>query len=294
MTSGTIAFDGVDLVGLDARGWRGLRSTRIGAVFQDPASYLNPSLPVGRQLGEVLRVKGGLSRREARARVLELFAAVGLRRPDVVRRQIPSQLSGGMQQRVMIAIAIACDPDLLIADEPTSALDVKTQAEIVALLQALRERFGLSLLFVSHDLAVVERAVRPRRGLPRRRDRRDPTEPGRSCRRCRAAVLSCWRSSGLRVRFGAHEVLRGVDLAVAPGEIVGLIGETGSGKTTLARSVVGLVQPSAGSRALRADGPDGAGRRAPAARVPAHRARSSSSSRTRCARSTRRCASSTR
>jgi ABC-type glutathione transport system ATPase component len=155
VASGAIDFDGVDLTGLDARGWRGLHSTRIGAVFQDPASYLNPSLPVGRQLGEVLRVKGGLSRREARARVLELFAAVGLRRPDVVRRQIPSQLSGGMQQRVMIAIAIACDPDLLIADEPTSALDVKTQAEIVALLRSLRARFGLSLLFVSHDLAVV-------------------------------------------------------------------------------------------------------------------------------------------
>jgi ABC-type glutathione transport system ATPase component len=155
VASGTIDFDGVDLIGLDAAGWRALHSTRIGAVFQDPASYLNPSLPVGRQLGEVLRVKGGLSRRAARERVVELFAAVGLRRPDVVRRQIPSQLSGGMQQRVMIAIAIACDPDLLIADEPTSALDVKTQAEIVALLRSLRARFGLSLLFVSHDLAVV-------------------------------------------------------------------------------------------------------------------------------------------
>jgi ABC-type glutathione transport system ATPase component len=155
VTGGAIAFDGLDLLGLDARGWRGLRSTRIGAVFQDPASYLNPSLPVGRQLGEVLRVKGGLSRRAARERVRELFDAVGLRRPDVVRRQIPSELSGGMQQRVMIAIAIACSPDLLIADEPTSALDVKTQAEIVALLQDLRARFGLALLFVSHDLAVV-------------------------------------------------------------------------------------------------------------------------------------------
>jgi ABC-type glutathione transport system ATPase component len=154
VTSGTIAFAGVDLVGLDARGWRALRSTRIGAVFQDPASYLNPSLPVGRQLGEVLRVKGGLSRRDARTRVAEWFDAVGL--AAGVRRQIPSQLSGGMQQRVMIAIALACEPDLLIADEPTSALDVKTQAEIVALLQELRARLGLSLLFVSHDLAVVD------------------------------------------------------------------------------------------------------------------------------------------
>ncbi|WP_037495480.1 ABC transporter ATP-binding protein, partial [Solirubrobacter soli] len=154
VSAGTIAFDGVDLVRLDARGWRALRSTRIGAVFQDPASYLNPSLPVGRQLGEVLRVKGELSRRVARERVVAWFEAVGLR--AAVRRQIPSELSGGMQQRVMIAIALACEPDLLVADEPTSSLDVKTQAEIVALLQDLRGRLGLSLLFVSHDLAVVD------------------------------------------------------------------------------------------------------------------------------------------
>jgi ABC-type dipeptide/oligopeptide/nickel transport system ATPase component len=152
---GPIDLDGTDLTRLDTKGWRAVHGTRMGAVFQDPASYLNPSLPVGRQLAEVLRVKGGLGRRAARARGLELFAAVDLRQPEAVWQQIPSHLSGGMQQRVMLAIAIACDPDLLIADEPTTALDVKTQAEIVALLRALRARFGLSLLFVSHDLAVV-------------------------------------------------------------------------------------------------------------------------------------------
>jgi ABC-type glutathione transport system ATPase component len=138
VAGGTVALDG-----------------EFGAVFQDPASYLNPSLPVGRQLAEVLRVNGALGRRAARGRALELLAAVGLRRPDVVYRQIPSHLSGGMQQRAMLAIAIACDPDLLVADEPTTSLDVKTQAEIVALLRALRARFGLALLFVSHDLALV-------------------------------------------------------------------------------------------------------------------------------------------
>jgi ABC-type glutathione transport system ATPase component len=122
----------------------------FGAVFQDPASYLNPSLGVGRQLAEVLRVRGGLGRRAARMRALELLDSVGLR--AAVYRQIPAHLSGGMQQRAMLAIALSCDPDLLIADEPTSALDVKTQAEIVALL---RERHGLALLFVSHDMAVV-------------------------------------------------------------------------------------------------------------------------------------------
>jgi ABC-type glutathione transport system ATPase component len=134
VTGGTIELDGT-----------------FGAVFQDPASYMNPSLSVGRQLGEVLRVRGGLGRRPARARALALLESVGL--PARVYRQLPSQLSGGMQQRAMLAIALSCDPDLLIADEPTSALDVKTQAEIVALL---REREGLALLFVSHDLHVVE------------------------------------------------------------------------------------------------------------------------------------------
>jgi ABC-type glutathione transport system ATPase component len=134
VSGGTIAFDG-----------------SLGAVFQDPASYMNPSLSVGRQLGEVLRVRGGLGRRPARARALELLAGVGL--PARVYRQLPAELSGGMQQRAMLAIALSCDPDLLIADEPTSALDVKTQAEIVALL---RERRDLALLFVSHDLHVVE------------------------------------------------------------------------------------------------------------------------------------------
>jgi ABC-type glutathione transport system ATPase component len=134
VSGGTIAFDG-----------------SLGAVFQDPASYMNPSLSVGRQLSEVLRVRGGLGRRPARARALELLAGVGL--PARVYRQLPAELSGGMQQRAMLAIALSCDPDLLIADEPTSALDVKTQAEIVALL---RERRDLALLFVSHDLHVVE------------------------------------------------------------------------------------------------------------------------------------------
>jgi ABC-type glutathione transport system ATPase component len=155
VAGGTIDLGGTDLATLSPAGWRDVHALRIGAVFQDPASYLNPSQAVGRQLSEVLRVRTGLGRRAAKARALELLAAVGLRDPERVHDRIPSELSGGMQQRVMLAIAISCDPQLLIADEPTTALDVKTQAEIVALLRELRERIGLSLLFVSHDLAVV-------------------------------------------------------------------------------------------------------------------------------------------
>jgi ABC-type glutathione transport system ATPase component len=154
-SGGKIEFDGQGLAAFDERQWRKIRSTRVGAVFQDPASYLNPSLSVGRQLSELLRVKGGLGRKEAHRRAIELFDAVGLREPERVYHQIPSHLSGGMQQRVMMAMAISCDPDLLIADEPTTALDVKTQGEILALLRELRERLGLAVLFVSHDLDVI-------------------------------------------------------------------------------------------------------------------------------------------
>ena len=150
-----IDFDGVDLVGLDRKGWAAVRGTRIGAVFQDPGSYLNPSITVGRQLAEVLRVRSGLGRRAARERAVELFGQMGLRDPAVVARRYPYQLSGGMLQRVLIAIAISGDPDLLVADEATTALDVTVQAEVLDLLADLRERTGLALVLVSHDLAVV-------------------------------------------------------------------------------------------------------------------------------------------
>jgi peptide/nickel transport system ATP-binding protein len=144
-----------DLASLNRREWNAVRGTRIGTVFQDPASYLNPSITVGRQLAETLRIKSGLSRAEARVRALELFASVGLRRPENVYHQYPHELSGGMAQRALIAIAISGDPDLLVADEATSSLDVLVQAEVLQLLRRLTEERGLALLLVTHDLAVV-------------------------------------------------------------------------------------------------------------------------------------------
>jgi peptide/nickel transport system ATP-binding protein len=152
---GSVSFAGVDVTSLPRRGWERLHGSHLGAVFQDPASYLNPVLTVGYQLAEVLRVKLGLGRRAARSRALELFEAVGLRQPELVFHQIPAELSGGMLQRVMIAIAISCDPQLLVADEPTTALDVTIQAEVLELLGRLRDERGLAVLFVSHDLAVI-------------------------------------------------------------------------------------------------------------------------------------------
>jgi peptide/nickel transport system ATP-binding protein len=152
---GTVSFGGQDVTRLRRGGWERLHGSEIGAVFQDPASYLNPALTVGSQLAEVLRVKRGASRRAARQRAIELFEAVGLHRPDWVYHQIPAELSGGMLQRVMIAIAICGDPRLLIADEATTALDVTIQAEVLEKLRELREQRELAVLFVSHDLAVV-------------------------------------------------------------------------------------------------------------------------------------------
>jgi peptide/nickel transport system ATP-binding protein len=152
---GAISFERQDVTDLSPRGWQRLHGTGIGAVFQDPSSYLNPSLTVGSQVTEVLRVKQKLGRRAARDKTLELFTAVGLHNPELVFHQIPAELSGGMLQRVMIAIAISCEPRLVIADEATTALDVTIQAEIIELLKDLREQRGLAVLFVSHDLAVI-------------------------------------------------------------------------------------------------------------------------------------------
>jgi len=157
VSGGEITLDGRDVTTLTGREWTALRGTTIGAVFQDPASYLNPSLTVGSQVAEVVRVKKGYGRRAARERAVELLGAVRLRDPGRVYRQYPHELSGGMLQRVLIAAAVAAEPRILVADEATTALDVTVQAEILDLLADLRERTGLALVVVSHDLAVVAR-----------------------------------------------------------------------------------------------------------------------------------------
>jgi peptide/nickel transport system permease protein len=157
VASGSVRLFGRDIAGLTPKQWTQLRGASISAVFQDPASYLNPSIRVGKQVEEVLRVRTSASRSEAKARTLELFDLVRLRDPAYVYEQYPHELSGGMLQRVLIASAIALEPRILIADEATTALDVTVQAEILDLLLELKDRIGLSLLVVSHDLAVVAR-----------------------------------------------------------------------------------------------------------------------------------------
>jgi ABC-type dipeptide/oligopeptide/nickel transport system ATPase component len=153
--AGSVEILGRPTAAFSKQDWLDVRGNVISAVFQDPGSYLNPSIWLGKQVAEVLRVKTGLSRRAARAETLRLFDAVHLREPELVYEQYVHELSGGMLQRVLIATAIALGPDLLIADEATTALDVTVQAEILDLLQELKETEGLSMVVVSHDLAVV-------------------------------------------------------------------------------------------------------------------------------------------
>ncbi|MDT0158741.1 ABC transporter ATP-binding protein [Microbacterium sp. ARD32] len=153
--SGTVRVDGRELTSASERDWRSVRGTRIGAVFQDPASYLNPAIPVGRQLQEVLRVTAGVPKAKAPQRARELLDDLGIRRVDLVLQQHVAELSGGMLQRVLIAMALAADPAVLIADEATTALDVTVQAELLDLLARLRRERELALIIVSHDLAVV-------------------------------------------------------------------------------------------------------------------------------------------
>ncbi len=155
IAAGSVIFEGRDLLRTSQRGLQGLRGRRIGFVPQDPTIALTPSMRIGDQILESLTVHLNLSRRSARARMLELLRIVGLPQPRVIGRRYPHQLSGGQQQRVAIAIALACEPALVVLDEPTTSLDVTTQAQILELLSNLRGEFGLSIVYVSHDLSVI-------------------------------------------------------------------------------------------------------------------------------------------
>ena len=150
-----ITFEGKDLLNLSAKEIRKICGKEIAMIFQEPMSSLNPVFTVGDQIAEVLRIHLGMGRKQARVRVLELLHEVGIPSPESRIDAYPSQLSGGQQQRVMIAMAIACKPKLLIADEPTTALDVTIQKQIIDLLESLRQRREMSMLFITHDLALV-------------------------------------------------------------------------------------------------------------------------------------------
>ncbi len=155
ISSGAIRFKGQDLMAMPQKAFNGLRGSQIGMIFQDPLSALNPAITIGRQMTDMIRAHQTLSHGAALGRAEELLALVGIPYPKQRLLAYPHELSGGMRQRVMIALAVSCNPSLLIADEPTTALDVTVQAQVMDLLDRIRQEFGIAILFISHNLELV-------------------------------------------------------------------------------------------------------------------------------------------
>lgn len=270
---GSIRLNGAEISTWAPRRFDAIRGKVVSLIPQDPGTSLNPVQPIGRQVEEILVLHGWRDRKVRRQRVLELLARVGLSEPELRYDQYPHELSGGMKQRVLIAIAVALKPALIIADEPTSALDVTVQHRILDLIDELRAESGTSVLLVTHDLGVAadraDQVVVLRRG--------EVQEQG-ATRALLAAPSSAYAKQLLadapslapatfrsapgagdpvvvvdnlrqEFRVGARQLVavEDVSFAIAPGTTHALVGESGSGKTTTARALVGLQQPSSGS-----------------------------------------------
>jgi microcin C transport system ATP-binding protein len=274
----SIRFAGEELVGGAPARLRDVRGNRIAMVFQEPMTSLNPLHTLDKQVGETLLIHKHMSASAARARTLELLELVGLRDAESRLGAYPHQLSGGQRQRVMIAMAIANEPDILIADEPTTALDVTIQAQILALLRELKDRLGMALLLITHDLSIVRHMAervcvmtqgeivesgatadifaRPQHPYTQRllaaepKGRVSPADPGAPLL-VEGDAVKLWfpiRRGFLRRITGYVKAVNGVSLRLRAGATLGVVGESGSGKTTLGLALLRLLDPEGAIR----------------------------------------------
>ena len=289
-TSGSIRFEGEDLTRLTEREMQRLRGGRIGMIFQEPMTALNPLYKIGNQIGEVLELHEGLRPKAARARAIELLARTGIPEPERRVDVYPHQLSGGQRQRAMIAMALACRPRLLICDEPTTALDVTIQAQILALLDELQAELGMAMLFITHDLNLVRRYTHrvgvmergrlvelgdtaevfasPRHPYTRKllasRPQRvaQPLPPDAPALLAAEAVCVDFRFAEGWFGTRRFQAVKQASLALRRGETLGIVGESGSGKTTLGMALLALQPISSGSVSLDGRRIDNADRQA--------------------------------
>ncbi len=288
VTTGAIRFEGADLVAKTDREMRAIRGSRIGMIFQEPMTALNPLFTVGNQIAEVLVLHEGLHKNAARARAIELLARTGIPEPEQRVDVYPHQLSGGQRQRAMIAMALACKPRLLICDEPTTALDVTIQAQILALLDELQAEMGMALLFITHDLNMVRRFTH-RVGVMERGKLVEVGEtaevfsnpqhaytkkllasrPERVVQAVAedAPVLLQGDTVGVSFSFAEgwfgkrqFQAVKGATLQLKRGETLGIVGESGSGKTTLGMALLALQDLSSGSVTMGGERIDNADR----------------------------------
>lgn len=281
--SGAVVLAGNDVVQLSPDQLRQVRGRDVAMVFQEPATALNPVYTVGWQIAEGLRAHGQHSRKQARARAVEILGTVGIPDPQERVDHYPHQFSGGQKQRIVIAMALALGPKVIVADEPTTALDVTVQAEILDLLRRVRDDFGGAIVLITHNMGVVadladrvavmyqgevveEAGVRelfadPRHeytqhllsAVPRLTTAASDSEPAHSAQQQDETAAPLVDARDLEIvypgRLGrpGFRAVDGVNFTLAPGEVLGLVGESGSGKTTIGRAIVGLTRATGGS-----------------------------------------------
>lgn len=271
VTAGSITLDGEPLTDLSERQWRRIRGTRIGLIPQDPNNSLNPVKTIGQSVAEGLAIHTSTTAQQRQQRAIELLTKVGIPDPERRYHQYPHELSGGMKQRVLIAAALALEPDYIIADEPTSALDVTVQKVILDLIDEMRDELNLGVLLITHDLAVAgdraDHLVVMQSGQVRESgyaaavlsNPQDPytrrlladapsltvaTAPARPPVTDRPALLEV---TDLTQRFGDFTAIKDISFTVARGTTHALVGESGSGKTTTGRAIAGFSQPTGGT-----------------------------------------------